>query len=71
MVWLGMSLILTGMGFGSCECSALPGMLNLYQAAGAPKQYWIVPNAGHAQAFTVDPEGYIQRVDTFFDTYLH
>ena len=49
----------------------LPGMLNLYQAAGAPKQYWIVPNAGHAQAFAVDPEGYIQRVDTYFDTYLH
>jgi uncharacterized protein len=49
----------------------LPGMQALYQAASAPKQYWVVPNAGHAQSFALDPEGYIQRVNTFFDTYLH
>jgi pimeloyl-ACP methyl ester carboxylesterase len=48
----------------------LPGMQALYQASGAPKQYWIVPNAGHAQSFAIDPDGYMQRVDTFFDTYL-
>jgi uncharacterized protein len=48
----------------------LPGMQALYQAAGAPKQYWIVPNAGHAQSFAIDPGGYMQRVDAFFDTYL-
>ncbi len=48
----------------------LSGMQALYQAAGAPKQYWVVPNAGHAQSFAIDPEGYMQRVDTFFDTYL-
>jgi pimeloyl-ACP methyl ester carboxylesterase len=49
----------------------LPGMFSLFQAASAPKQYWVVPNAGHAQAFAADPDGYIQRVDTFFDSYLH
>jgi len=48
----------------------LPGMQALYQAASAPKQYWIVPNAGHAQSFAIDPDGYMQHVDAFFDTYL-
>jgi pimeloyl-ACP methyl ester carboxylesterase len=48
----------------------LPGMQALYQAASAPKQYWVVPNAGHAQSFAIDPDGYMQRVDAFFDTYL-
>src|SRR5216684_7379507 len=35
----------------------LPGMQALYQAASAPKQYWIVPKAGHAQSFAIDPDG--------------
>jgi pimeloyl-ACP methyl ester carboxylesterase len=48
----------------------LAGMQALYQAASNPKQYWVVPNAGHAQSFTIDPDGYMQRVDAFFDTYL-
>jgi uncharacterized protein len=52
------------------DITPLPGMQALYQAAGAPKQYWIVPNAGHAQSFAVDPGGYMQRVDAFFDSYL-
>ena len=48
----------------------LAGMQALYQAAVAPKQYWVVPNAGHAQSFAIDPEEYVEYVDTFFDTYL-
>jgi dipeptidyl aminopeptidase/acylaminoacyl peptidase len=48
----------------------LSGMQALYKAAGTPKQYWIVPGAGHAQSLAVDPGGYMQRVDAFFDTYL-
>ena len=52
------------------DITPLPGMQALYQAAGAPKQYWIVPSAGHAQSFAIDPDGYMQRVDAFFDTYL-
>jgi fermentation-respiration switch protein FrsA (DUF1100 family) len=53
------------------DITPLPGMQALYQAAGAPKQYWIVPNAGHAQSFAIDPGTYMQRVDAFFDSYLH
>jgi len=49
----------------------LPGMQALYQAASAPKQSWVVSNAGHAQSFAIDPDGYMQHVDAFFDTYLH
>lgn len=48
----------------------LPGMQALFDSAGAPKQYWVVPGAQHAQSFDVDPQGYIQRVDAFFDEYL-
>lgn len=52
------------------DVTPLSGMQALYLAAGAPKQYWIVPNAGHAQSFAIDPGGYMQRVDAFFDFYL-
>ncbi len=31
---------------------------------------WIVPDAGHAQAFRTDPEGYVRRVSAFFDRNL-
>jgi uncharacterized protein len=48
----------------------LPGMRALYNAASDPRQYWIVPGAGHAQSFAVDPKDYIDRVGTFFTTYL-
>lgn len=46
----------------------LNGMWSLYHAAAEPKQYWIVPGAGHAEAFSVDPTGYIQHVTAFFDS---
>jgi len=52
------------------DITPLPGMQALYQAASAPKQSWVVSNAGHAQSFAIDPDGYMQRVDAFFDTYL-
>ena len=52
------------------DITPLSGMQALYQAASAPKQYWIVHNAGHAQPFAVDPDGYMEHVDAFFDTYL-
>lgn len=48
----------------------LAGMQALYRSASNPKQYWVVPGAQHAQAFTTDPEEYTQRVDAFFDRYL-
>src|SRR5438045_3107719 len=45
------------------DITPLPGMQALYQAASAPKQSWVVSNAGHAQSFAIDPDGYMQRVD--------
>lgn len=48
----------------------LAGMQALYNSAGEPKQYWVVPGAQHAQSFTTDPEDYMQLVDNFFDVYL-
>jgi alpha/beta superfamily hydrolase len=48
----------------------LAGMYALYQAAEAPKQYWVVSGAGHAQSFTVSTQEYMTRVSAFFDTYL-
>ncbi len=48
----------------------LAGMQGLYQMAGNPKQYWVVPTADHAQSFDVDTAGYIAKVDAFFDAYL-
>ncbi len=48
----------------------LSGMQALYDNAGTPKQYWVVPGAQHAQSFDVDPQDYIQHVDAFFDEYL-
>jgi len=48
----------------------LAGMQSLYNSAGEPKQYWVVPGGQHAQSFATDPEDYMQRVDAFFDTYL-
>lgn len=38
----------------------------LYQAAGEPKELWIVPDLGHAAAFGYDPDAYIGRLDRFF-----
>ena len=52
------------------DITPLPGMQALYLAAADPKQYWVVPGAGHAQSFSVDPQDYMQRVDAFFDTFF-
>jgi pimeloyl-ACP methyl ester carboxylesterase len=46
------------------------GMQALYQAAGQPKQEWVASGAGHAQSFDDDPNGYVTRVNAFFDKYL-
>ncbi|BCL79446.1 alpha/beta hydrolase [Ktedonobacteria bacterium brp13] len=48
----------------------LAGMYQLYKTAGKPKQYWVVPGAGHAQSFAMSPDDYVSRIDAFFDTYL-
>lgn len=42
----------------------------LFQAAGEPKELWLVPGAKHAEAHKVAKEAYEQRVLAFFQRYL-
>ena len=42
----------------------------LYEAAREPKELYIVPDAGHAEAYAVDPETYRSRVLGFLERYL-
>jgi len=42
----------------------------LYEAAGEPKELWIVAGAGHRQADEVRPGEYRRRLLGFFDRYL-
>jgi fermentation-respiration switch protein FrsA (DUF1100 family) len=42
----------------------------LYEAAGEPKELWVVPEAEHRCADKVCPEEYLSRVLTFFDRWL-
>jgi fermentation-respiration switch protein FrsA (DUF1100 family) len=38
----------------------------LYQAAGEPKELWIVPGTRHCGAYFVDRPAYVVRVGAFF-----
>ena len=43
----------------------------LYRAADNPRdELWIVPGAGHTQAYNTEPAEYIDRVAAFFDAWL-
>ncbi|MFN2223295.1 MAG: alpha/beta hydrolase, partial [Candidatus Promineifilaceae bacterium] len=42
----------------------------LYAAAGKPKEYWFVPEAGHVNFEQIVPEEYEHRVVGFFDRYV-
>jgi alpha-beta hydrolase superfamily lysophospholipase len=42
----------------------------LYEAAGEPKELWVVPEAEHRCADKVCPEEYMSRVLSFFDRWL-
>jgi fermentation-respiration switch protein FrsA (DUF1100 family) len=42
----------------------------LYEAAGEPKELWVVAEAGHRQVDEVRPREYRERVLGFFDRYL-
>jgi len=44
--------------------------LELFAAAGDPKELWVVEGAGHAEAFVVDREQYEEKVLGFFNNYL-
>jgi fermentation-respiration switch protein FrsA (DUF1100 family) len=42
----------------------------LYNACTAYKEQWIVPDAGHGEAYLVDQEGYAQRVEAFVGKFI-
>jgi len=42
----------------------------LYEAAGEPKQLWLVPSAGHLESFAVAKEEYKTRLIKFFKQHL-
>jgi fermentation-respiration switch protein FrsA (DUF1100 family) len=44
--------------------------LALYEAAGHPKELYVVPGAGHGEAYNADPEAYRRRVLDFLDRHL-
>ncbi|MEO6695375.1 MAG: prolyl oligopeptidase family serine peptidase [Ignavibacteria bacterium] len=40
----------------------LEDTIRLYEAANQPKELWIVPNAGHKNILSADPDGYNRKV---------
>jgi len=44
--------------------------VRLFEAAGEPKELFVVEGAGHAEAHAVDPEGYRRRVLHFLERHL-
>lgn len=44
--------------------------VELYEAAGEPKELFVVPGAGHGDAYVTDPEGYRRRVLDFLERHL-
>ena len=44
--------------------------VRLFEAAGEPKELYVVDGAGHAEAYAAEPEEYRRRVLEFLDRYL-
>ena len=44
--------------------------LRLYEAAGEPKELWLLEEAGHCDAYFADRRAYCERVDSFFVEHL-
>lgn len=42
----------------------------VYQATNGPKEKYVVPEAEHAKAYSVDPEKYQQTVSSFLEKYV-
>jgi uncharacterized protein len=42
----------------------------LYQAAGDPKELWLLPDVDHCGAYFADRVAYTQKIVGFFDLYL-
>ena len=43
---------------------------SLYEAAGEPRELWLVPGASHVGAYFADRDGYVRKVTGFFDAAL-
>ena len=43
----------------------------LFKAADEPKELWIAPDAHHVGARDMDPDGYFERLERFFNSTLH
>jgi fermentation-respiration switch protein FrsA (DUF1100 family) len=43
----------------------------LYEAAGEPKELWIIDEAGHTEGLTLLGEAFARRVVDFFERSLH
>jgi fermentation-respiration switch protein FrsA (DUF1100 family) len=44
--------------------------LRLYEAAGEPKELWLLEEAGHCDAYFANRRAYCERVGSFFEEYL-
>jgi fermentation-respiration switch protein FrsA (DUF1100 family) len=44
--------------------------VRLYEAAGEPKELWLLEGAGHCDAYFADREAYCERVADFFEEHL-
>ena len=44
--------------------------VKLYEAAGVPKELWLLEEAGHCDAYFSDREAYCERVGSFFEEHL-
>ena len=44
--------------------------LAIFEAAGEPKELWVVPRVGHCGGYFADRQAYVQRVAQFFERHL-
>jgi fermentation-respiration switch protein FrsA (DUF1100 family) len=63
----GASLFIHGLRDRTC---APEDSVRLYEAAGDPKDLWLVEGAGHCDAYFLDREAYCDRVAAFFEEHL-
>jgi uncharacterized protein len=60
-------LFVHGLLDGTCDPK---DSVRLYEAAGEPKELWLLEGAGHCDAYFLDREAYCARVAAFFDEHL-
>jgi uncharacterized protein len=61
------SLFVHGLLDETCEPN---DSLRLYEAAGEPKELWLLEEAGHCDAYFADRAAYCERVGSFFEDHL-